>query len=374
MKSSNAVTEAFLSLQKAVSMKKCWSCGCFHGFLQMVDEALPATIRPGKLDTAIAAATERLTEVRQECLGCEVCFPANAVNALLLEEILNSCNAVEQCPGWPPLPGRYKALRYCAPVAVCTLTDEGLCEEIAAVKEPAVSIVGMLHTENLGIELLITNTAVNPNIRFLIICGSDSQGNVGHLPGQSLVALAREGIDERSRIIGALGKRPILRNVPSQAVEHFRRTVEVVDLIGTEDVRTIIETVRQCAAHNPGPTKALDPMHVLVPIQGYSPDRLIRDPTGYFVVYADLEKQLLFLEHYQNDYVLDAVIEGRTAAELYTPAIEQGLISRLDHAAYLGQELARAEAALRRNEPYNQDVAPAWSPRSTSTDCGCDRC
>ena len=49
---------------------------------------------------------------------------------------------------------------------------------------------------------------------------------------------------------------------------------------------------------------------------------------------------------------------GANAAELYSPAIEQRLVSRLDHAAYLGRELARAEGALRSGRPYVQDTAP----------------
>jgi len=60
----------------------------------------------------------------------------------------------------------------------------------------------------------------------------------------------------------------------------------------------------------------------------------------------------------QIDTLLDAVIEGRMAAELYVPAIHKRLVSRLDHAAYLGRELARAERALLIEDPYVQDAAP----------------
>jgi tetrahydromethanopterin S-methyltransferase subunit A len=85
---------------------------------------------------------------------------------------------------------------------------------------------------------------------------------------------------------------------------------------------------------------------------------MMPDPTGYFVVYVDRARRRLSLEHYRNDGVLDAIVDGGTPAELYTPAIERGLLSRLDHAAYLGRELARAEYALRTDEPYIQDGAP----------------
>jgi hypothetical protein len=38
--------------------------------------------------------------------------------------------------------------------------------------------------------------------------------------------------------------------------------------------------------------------------------------------------------------------------------IEKKLVTRLDHAAYLGRELARAEWALKAGDPYVQDAAP----------------
>jgi hypothetical protein len=46
---------------------------------------------------------------------------------------------------------------------------------------------------------------------------------------------------------------------------------------------------------------------------------------------------------------------GRTAAEVYRAILDAALVSRLDHAAYLGAELARAEIALRAGLPYRQD-------------------
>ncbi len=64
------------------------------------------------------------------------------------------------------------------------------------------------------------------------------------------------------------------------------------------------------------------------------------------------------------------MIEGHSAAELYTPAIAQGLLSRLDHAAYLGRELARAEVALLTGARYVQDAAAeTGSPPTAEPGC-----
>lgn len=385
MHSQNATTgdgalqEAVAQLAEAAEARKCWSCGCLHTGLAAIGRAFSEGSRPAELDSVIRTAQERLVEVRYDCLGCEICYPAIAINALVrlegdlpLEEVVCPASPVEAREGWPPLPGAYRVLRFGAPIAVCTLTDERLADTLAGRGDAEVAIVGTLQTENLGIERMIHNVLANPTLRFLLLCGDDSQQAVGHLPGQSLVALARSGLDDRARIIGAAGKRPILRNLGREAVEHFRRTVEVVDLVGQDSVQTILDAVLECAARNPGPAVPFAPAQVITPLRGYLPERMVSDPAGYFVVYLDRQRRLLSLEHYSQDGVLTAVIEGRTAPELYLPATEQGLVSRLDHAAYLGRELDRAEQALASGAPYVQDAAPETPSPAPIPRCGCE--
>ena len=376
---SAAVQEAAAQLSEAAAAKKCWACGCLHGGLASIERAFPEGKRPAALDAAIQAAGSRLVQVQYDCLGCEICYPAVAINALgqlggenQIEVGACPTTRVETREGWPPLPGSYTVLRYSAPVAICTLTDERLGASVAAQGDSRVAIVGTLQTENLGIERLVQNVLANPNIRFLVLCGADSRQAIGHLPGQSLLALARFGIDERFRIIGAAGKRPVLRNLSRDAVEHFRRTVEVVDLVGEDDVSRLLEAARGCAARNPGAAPPLVEAALVKPTQGYLPSRMVSDPMGYFVLYADRARRLLSLEHYGNDGMLDSVIKGKTAPELYMAAIDKGLVSRLDHAAYLGRELARAEHALASGQPFVQDAAPE-NPADphASTACGC---
>ncbi len=232
-------------------------------------------------------------------------------------------------------------------------------------------MAGTIHTENLGIERLIQNVLANPHLRFVIVCGSDSKQAVGHYPGHSLVALARQGIDDRQRIIGAQGRRPILKNLGPEAVAHFREVVEVIDLIGEEDALQVLSEARRCAARNPGPSKPFAVSRIVPPVPGYLPARMVSDPAGYFVVYVDRARGILSLEHYRNDGLVDTVIEGNAAAELYTPAIDRGLISRLDHAAYLGRELARAEQSLKSGEPFIQDAAHELAAPFTLASVAC---
>lgn len=369
------IDDAVTPLREAASAKKCWACGCLHTSLAAIEAGLPTNERSPALRDALRAARERLILVRYECLGCEVCYPALAVNALAsagfhVEQQVCATEAIHERSGWPPLPGAYTALRFRAPVAVCTLTDDALATALARVAPPEIAIIGTMQTENLGIERLVLNVLANPHIRFLVLAGADSRQAVGHLPGQSLVALARSGLDGAARIVGAMGKRPVLRNVPREAVEHFRQTVDVIDEIGCIDTATIVKTTRECADRSPGTATPYAEARVVRTLAAALPERMHPDPAGYFVIYVDRQRQHLSLEHFRNDGALDVVIEGLTAAELYTTAIDNGLLSRLDHAAYLGRELARAEHALRTGDAFAQDRAPEL-PQPPASACAC---
>ncbi len=196
------VGHAATMLREAADARKCWACGCLRHALDTIGRALPTPRRTNALDAALAAAREHLVPQRYDCLGCEVCFPAVALNALAADGSIDpteaaSCptDAVEERDGWPPLPGDYHVIRYGAPVAICTLNSADLAKTLASVRPDGLAIVGTMHTENLGIERLITNLLANPEIRFLILCGEDTRRTVGHLPGQSLLLLRHKPPD-----------------------------------------------------------------------------------------------------------------------------------------------------------------------------------
>ncbi len=216
----------------------------------------------------VTKAQECLTEMEYDCFGCEVCFPPLIVTALsqvigddLAELDICPGEKVEERPGWPPLPGSYIVRRFNAPVAVCSLMDKNLAQTIAREAGAHLSIVGTLCTENLGIERLIHNVLANPHIRHLILCGPDSQQAVGHFPGQSLLALAQNGVDQGGRILGARGRRPVLKNINKEAVEYFRQTVTVVDLIGQTAIAKIIAMVESLRRPTFEPAIPFQPMH-----------------------------------------------------------------------------------------------------------------
>ena len=349
-------------IEAAIAARKCHSCGCLHQTIEALAETEPGK---GELAGLLARARAVFTAKKYDCLGCPICYPAIAANAFTEAypeqgECLSLCptDEPEQRSGWPPLPGDYSLLRYGAPVAVCALNSDKLVQQIVQRKADGLAIVGTMHTENLGIERVIKNTLANPNIRFLLLCGEDTQQAVGHLPGQSFDSLFNNGLDERGRIIGAKGKRPLLKNVTGDEVAAFLQQVELLSMIGEDNPDTVAQAIAACAVRNPGCYPLPFGAAPIERIQVSEPKRLTLDKAGYFVVYPESRTRRLIVEHYSNQGVLNCVLEGSSTGALYSEAIARGLLTRLDHAAYLGRELARAEQSLLSGTAFVQDAAP----------------
>jgi len=91
------------------------------------------------------------------------------------------------------------------------------------------------------------------------------------------------------------------------------------------------------------------------------------DPKGFFTIRVDAKGGLIVVEHYRNVWKtvggrkrivsgkLSAIYRGRDAQKLYRHILAQKLVSREDHAAYLGYELGKAEIALEKKLDYEQD-------------------
>ncbi len=260
---------------------------------------------------------------------------------------------------WPHVPGSYIVSDPAAPVAVCTLGSVALAPAIAAEPPAGLCITGKLETENIGIEKIIRNVIANPYIRWLLCCGDEPPK---HLSGASLAALFENGIDERQRIPGAPGMRPVLPNTSAAEVARFRQQVQLVLMTGYKDLPVIHARIRELAATPVAPlaAAAVSPPGAGAEIEhivasGEDPQRIKLDKAGYFVINVD--RQRLLVEHYSYKEQLLRVIEGRDARSIYLTLIRNGWVSRLDHAAYLGRQLTRAEHCLRSGQPYVQDGA-----------------
>jgi tetrahydromethanopterin S-methyltransferase subunit A len=126
-------------------------------------------------------------------------------------------------------------------LAICTLSSIDLLEGISRSDiMDSVAIAGRLLSENKGIDTIVRFALEHPDLKRIIVCGKEVKG---HRAGQALLALARNGIDEEGRIIGALGPYPILES-PARDIERFRRQVEILDMTGTVDVSSLKSACR----------------------------------------------------------------------------------------------------------------------------------
>ncbi len=259
---------------------------------------------------------------------------------------------------WPVIAGSYEVGDPQGPIAICTLTTERLIAPLAHL--PGVAIAGKVYTANLGITRIVVNVTANPAIRFLLICGKDSP--LFH-PGQSLVALAERGVDADRRIVGAIGYEPVLSTLDPAHVAQFRRQVEVVDWAGEENLQALEAGVGGLVARNPGRFAAgdasagmLQAEEQFTPIRpGGTREPLQYDPKGYFVITLDREQEWIIIRHYLPDHTPIHEMRGRTAGPMLLGLLREGLVTQLSHAGYLGEELAKAEAAVRFDLRYDQD-------------------
>jgi tetrahydromethanopterin S-methyltransferase subunit A len=177
-------------------------------------------------------------------------------------------------------------------------------------------------------------------------------------------------VDAGGKIRGARGKRPVLKNVSADELQAFLAQVELIPMLGEERDDIIGAALTQCQRRDPGPYTGIVHGRSANIVHAVEPEQLTLDPAGYFVVYPETQHRRLVLEHYTNAGVLDCVLEGRSPGALYATAIARNLVTRLDHAAYLGCELARAEQHLRTGVPYVQDRAPGGDPVARGDACG----
>lgn len=372
-------TEAREELAQGMAHEKCYACGCMHDGLARLERVLEETESDPAFLTAVRDWQDELEAVAVDCRGCSHCFPAEATNLAMdgVDDpgLLTTAAPADEdrsgtadgCEGpwvptdeWPAVPGEYHEM--CTgtdcPVSVSTLGDPALAADVAERAPEELCIVGPTRTENTGVEKLVRNVVTNPSIQVLVLAGPDPEG---HRSGETLKALLEEGVTAEMQVSGAPGRRPVLANATQPEIEAFRDQVEIVDRIGCTDPDRIVETVvaeseRACTCGE----CLTDP--VSVPDATYvdaDPDEPVKmDPAGYFVVLPRQDEDTIVCEHYDYDHNRQHVIAGESARDVYREVIERDLVSRLDHAAYLGAELAKAELALSEGFDYEQDGKP----------------
>jgi len=161
---------------------------------------------------------------------------------------MTSSAKAQPAEGYPPDEGCYLRGNDYSPVAVVVIlkwireeTPADIEQLVRTAVESGAAIAGTLQTENVGLEKVVCNIVANPNIRYLVVCGPESPG---HLVGEAILALAKNGTDANKRIVGTEAPTPYLFNIPAEYVERFRKQVTVIDLVNEGSPESF---GRQCA-------------------------------------------------------------------------------------------------------------------------------
>jgi tetrahydromethanopterin S-methyltransferase subunit A len=370
MSEHDAIQKIRAELELGTLLAKCKKCGCMKDALDDLAAHLPNTSvhKTQGLAQELEVWIRRMEPAQYACQGCTHCYPAVAANAFAnafpsaVQAPSPSCDFRLSATGWPLVVGEYIVLEQTASVAVSTLASVELVERLADHNPMGLAIVGKTETENIGIDKVVKNIITNPSIHYLVVAGVESYG---HESGKTLLAVSQNGIDDKGRVIGAPGKRPILRNVSREEVECFREQVGVIDMVGCADPEVIGLQVEALASKAEIFCDGVEPSspHVYIstiprePVSN-EPDQVVKmDKAGYFVIIPLADDKKINVEHYAYDNTLLHVVEGATAESLYKTIIANGWVTELSHAAYLGKELMKAVLSLQFEFKYVQDSA-----------------
>jgi tetrahydromethanopterin S-methyltransferase subunit A len=337
---------------------------------------------------AIEGHQTAMERIAYDCIGCKKCWGADAIIQLAnhFEEVApGECSSDPSSfaqrgsesvaldsqleNSWPPHPGEYIVGNPTGSVAICALSNRELPQKLIAVVGPDLAIAGRCDTENIGIEKVVLNLLANSHIRWLLLCGVDAPG---HRAADAFLRLKERGVDANMRVLESASWRPVLKNLTLFDVARFREQIGLVNLIGVTAVSKIVEAAQEAAKK---PTAALSFPTTsnsskiasrVERLEARAPKTLRLDKAGFFVVLPQAATGLIICEHYENSGRLAHVIEGRQAALIAATVIQQGLVTQLDHAAYLGRELTKAETALKTGSHYEQDAALGILPSKKS--------
>ena len=372
---------ALNEIERGMALRKCRKCGCMKEALDSASRTFRNAEDPEirELLPTIEDHQIAMEPIAYDCIGCKKCWGADAIIQLAnhFEEV-----AMSECPSdgdrnakreyissavngqlvnsWPPHPGEYIVGNPVGSVAICTLSDRELPHKLIAAAGPDLAIAGRCDTENIGIEKVVLNVLANSHIRWLLLCGVEAPG---HRAADAFLQLKKRGIDANMRVLESASWRPVLKNLTLFDVARFREQIEIVNLIGVTAVHTIVEAAHEAAKKPTAVLSLLTPSDSdkitsrVERLQARAPKTLRLDKAGFFVVLPQAATGLIICEHYENSGRLAHVIEGRQAAVIAATAVEHGLLTQLDHAAYLGRELTKAEIALKTGSHYEQDAA-----------------
>jgi len=257
---------------------------------------------------------------------------------------------------WPFQRGPYRVVDATAAVVVATLDNAKLADDLAALAPAGLCMTCPLTGGRGDIEKLAHTLISNMSIQHLI-CTGDEPRKPATLA--ALRALFTASPDELSDAMDAVGASKM--RLTAADVAALRKQVQFTDLTGCAEIDTIIAKVRDLACdtrlrttgfvapdgNDPAPENRVIAANNIT-------HALVNDKAGYFRI--TIGERVIVAEHYNSKDELLRTIEGSGARSICLTLIRNGWVSKLDHAAYLGRELTRAELALQNGGEFIQDA------------------
>ena len=256
---------------------------------------------------------------------------------------------------WPFLRGPYHVADATAPVAVTTLDNSALAEDLAALASPGLCLACPLTGGRADIEKLAHTLIDNLSIQHLLCVGGDSRRPETLAALTALFEAAPDQLNEAMEAAGASKMR-----LATADVDALRKQVRFVDMHDCVEIDQIIMHVRDLSIVSksratgfvaPGRDDESAEMRVIA-ADNITHD-VETDKAGDFKI--SIANNCITVEHFNSKDELLRVVEGTSARSICLTLIRNGWISKLDHAAYLGRELTRAELALRNGDTFTQD-------------------
>ena len=254
---------------------------------------------------------------------------------------------------WPFLRGSYYVADPTAAVVVITLGNEKLARDLAALATKGLCMTCPLSGGRGDIEKLVHTLTGNLSIQHLLCVGDESH-HPATLKALQVLFSHDEDFDAALHAAGRSKVRLTVANVAA-----LRKQVQFTDMHGCTEIDKIVARIRDLS----GRTKRLTTGFVapngdsaatedrVIAADNLSHDA-VTDKAGYFKI--AIRNQRIVVEHFNNKDEKQRIIEGSQARSIYLTLIRNGWVSRLDHAAYLGRELTRAETALQNGASFAQ--------------------
>jgi tetrahydromethanopterin S-methyltransferase subunit A len=260
---------------------------------------------------------------------------------------------------WPFYRGPYAVVDATAAVVVTTLGSDKLAEDLVALAPPGLCMACPLTGGRADIERLAHTLIANLSIQHLVCVGDESRKRVSLTALQALFEASPDELDAALEAAGASKMR-----LTAADVDTLRKQVQFNDMHGCNEIDQIITRVRDLSLE----TKSRVTGFVAQGRDAAGPEKRVIaadnithnmefDKAGDFKI--SVAAGCITVEHYNNKDELLRIVEGTSARSICLTLIRNGWISKLDHAAYLGRELSRAESALQNGDAYIQDVDAA---------------